>query len=72
MDDNEERAKRVTFSTNNPKKDVCREVDLRTKQRMSADSKLSYGDAMLATFRADEDLHRLYLDKIMPAQARTI
>ena len=67
-EDNHERMKRITFSERNPRKDVFREADLRIRQRMSADSELSYGDAMKQVFAADEDLHRAYLGSVPPRQ----
>ena len=62
-DDHEDR---ITFSAKNPQKDVLKEVHLRAREKQSADSKLAYRDAVHAVFRADEDLHRAYLDSTPP------
>jgi hypothetical protein len=70
-DDNDARMERVNFSARNPRKDVFKEVDLRIRQRQSADGKLSYGAAMSAVFAADADLHRLYLDTVPPLRPNT-
>ena len=65
-DDSTARLARITFSERNPQKDVFREVDLRAKLRMSADSKLDYKTAVKQTFLADEDLQREWLDTTPP------
>jgi hypothetical protein len=57
---------RITFSSRNPRNDIHREVELRIRERMSADAKLTYSDAMRATFAADADLHNAYLDSAPP------
>jgi hypothetical protein len=57
---------RITFSANNPKKDVHRECELRIRERMSRDHKLTYTESMRAVFNADVELHRAYLDAAPP------
>lgn len=64
--DNDALAERVNFSARNPQRDAHREVELRVRERMSADAKLGYKEAAHAVFIADPDLHRLYLGATPP------
>jgi hypothetical protein len=60
MDEND--LERIQFSARNARRDIHEEAHLRVRERMSADAKLNYGDAMKLVFAADPDLHKLYLD----------
>ena len=66
MSDDDDNDERISFSAKNPKQDIHREVELRIRERMSGDAKLTYSDAMRATFVADETLHRAYLNNAPP------
>lgn len=62
---------RIEFSTRNAEEDVHREVDIRAREHMSKDRKLSYAEATRAVFVADPDLHRAYLAELPPVHAPT-
>jgi hypothetical protein len=71
-DDYDDENERIEFSARNPRRDVHREVELRIRERMTRDGKLSYTEAMRATFAADQNLHRAYLDNAPPLRPNII
>lgn len=66
MYDDDDGAERITFSAKNRTKDVHREVELRIRERMSADANLTFHAASKLVFRADPALHVAYLDTPPP------
>src|SRR5262249_39326330 len=51
---------RIEFSEKNTERDPYREVDLRARRLMTANSALQYGNAVKQVFREDPDLHAIY------------